>query len=76
MDDETTPRNDPDQLFSTKEAINTFFQEVPDIEGMNPEVATIIQSLWEKGILARDELLAALKKAREVEEQSADESEN
>jgi hypothetical protein len=50
---------------SAKEIIDQFFSDLADLEGMDQEVAEIIQRLREEGNLGRDELLSALQTARD-----------
>jgi hypothetical protein len=54
-----------------REIINDFICELKEIDGMNDQVAEVIQVLWKNGNLRRDELLSELKKLRD--EDSADE---
>jgi hypothetical protein len=46
------------------EMINEFFGELNNLEGMDEQVAKIIQDLWKNGKLRRDELTSELKRIR------------
>ena len=50
---------------SAREIINGFFADLQNLDGMDPGVANTIQILWNEKKLGRDELLSALKEARE-----------
>ena len=46
------------------EMINQFFSDLGGLEGMDKEIAIVIQELWKEGKLGRDELLSELERAR------------
>ncbi len=49
---------------SASNIIDAFFRDLKQIEGMDPQVAEIIQDLWGQDRLSRDELLKALSESR------------
>lgn len=69
----TNKSNGKEARKPAKEIINEFFARLHDIDGMDPDVAATIQRLWDDNKLGRDELLSALKTARE--KRGKDESE-
>ena len=57
-----------DQLIrkSAQDIIDRFFDDLQSVDEMDADVAKIIKRLWAGKNLGRDELLAALEKARSV----------
>jgi len=63
----------PPEGKSAKEIIQGFFDEIHKIDGIDPNVASIIKHLWAENRLGSDELLAVLEKERAKGENNAKE---
>jgi len=58
------------KTLTAREIIDKFFSELGGLNGMDQDTAFVIQDLWVKGKLGRDELLSELEKLRTKKEKN------
>lgn len=49
---------------TASELISSFFSNLGNLEGMDNDIANVIQNLWKEGKLGRDELLSEFEQVR------------